>query len=113
MGDIRAESRGGMDDVYRENMDLRVSNRRRKRDDGEIQIARDGRCPMFLTIIDNKVTVKVARSRNGNSTFCRKVSFVICPFQSFCRSLEDKIKEIKLESSGEHLIFLKVGERFG
>ena len=25
MGDIRAESRGGMDDVYRENMDLRVS----------------------------------------------------------------------------------------
>ena len=61
MGDIRAESRGGMDDVYRENMDLRVSNRRRKRDDGEIQIARDGRCPMFLTIIDNKVTVKVGR----------------------------------------------------
>ena len=88
MGDIRAESRGGMDDVYRENMDLRVSNRRRKRDDGEIRIARDGRCPMFLTIIDNKVTVKVARSRNGNSTFCRKVlrpegaSFVICPFLS-------------------------------
>ena len=26
MGDIRAESRGGMDDVYRENMDLRVSS---------------------------------------------------------------------------------------
>ena len=27
-----------------------------------------------------------------------------CSFQSFCRSLEDKIKEIKLESSGEHPI---------
>ena len=63
MGDIRAESRGGMDDVYRENMDLRVSNRQKKRDEwrNPLRAARDGCCPMFLTIIDNKVTVKVGR----------------------------------------------------
>ena len=35
MGDIRAESRGGMDDVYRENMDLRVSNKTGGRKKGD------------------------------------------------------------------------------
>ena len=50
---------------------------------------------------------------NGNSTFYKEpavwrrfrvhIWHLSIPFQSFCRSLEDKIKEIKLESSGEHL----------
>ena len=62
--------------------------------------------PTTLTIIDNKVIAKVGPRTEipPSAETRRRVEVHICPFQSFCRSLEDKIKEIKLESSGESIL---------